>query len=321
MSEAPQVQNSPGDGGGVTTENSDPSQLQLTTHEPALALAEEKPQGNTEVPRQARSLGPIYVLLFSLMGVIIASAAAKGILQRLTPPQTERALEPRQYAEDLEIYEKDFKKSALELFRQWDFSTPVVKAAFARYFTPSSPKKKRPVADPLQLYKEHIDAMEKVERPDLLDLNRCRDYKLNLLLLMGVCGAATETLKALGDLDDLHRTSRIPGLDRKRSTSQIPPVHLLYSDAQFDTRLVFLPVLNKGEEHQGADAMLQRLLAMGGSIWSTEGILSQVHSYLDSCKNFTLEMREGKRQFMTITEGGKSERDRDDLQSIVRFLL
>ncbi|CDI77367.1 hypothetical protein EAH_00023720 [Eimeria acervulina] len=118
--------------------------------------------------------------------------------------------EVAQYAEDLGPYEMGFHDSVTKLLATWDFSSPTVRRAFARFYTPSTNKKKKPPLDPMSLYKKHIDAMKATKRPDPSDLETCEDYKLNLLLLTGVCDAASETLSALESLYDLYQTTRTP---------------------------------------------------------------------------------------------------------------
>ncbi|CDJ61209.1 hypothetical protein EMWEY_00038830 [Eimeria maxima] len=140
-----------------------------------------------------------------------------------------------EFNEDLKPYEQAFREAASIFLTHWKFSQPVVRGAFARYFTPTTRKKKRPDLNPLGLFKKHIDAMTAMERPDPSDVETCREYKLNLLLLTGICGAAEESLKMLEELEDLHSRTKIPvpilGLGR---SYQLPPLEEFVNQLQED---------------------------------------------------------------------------------------
>ncbi|CDJ61652.1 hypothetical protein, conserved [Eimeria maxima] len=144
-------------------------------------------------------------------------------------------LETPVYIESLKPYEDEFKKASLEFFNHWELSSLVVKGAFAKYFTPQNSRSQQRVSDPSVLYQKHIYAMSAVRRPDPSDVQGCNEYKLNLLLLTGICGSAVEILKMLENLERLYKTTNtpVPILDLGRSF-KLPSLHSLQQEAHVD---------------------------------------------------------------------------------------
>ncbi|CDJ28281.1 uncharacterized protein EMH_0039490 [Eimeria mitis] len=112
--------------------------------------------------------------------------------------------------DDLVECEEQLISSFSGFVNTWRTASPIVQSAFKKYFVPSREDDPLPPPDPPALYDKHINAMLGVPRPNAEDVKAVQEHKLNLLLLNGVCGAASITIRKLMELEELHAETGVP---------------------------------------------------------------------------------------------------------------
>ncbi|CDJ40860.1 hypothetical protein, conserved [Eimeria tenella] len=111
--------------------------------------------------------------------------------------------------------------AARELEEAWAAASPAVREAFARHFMPPPSQPPERAGEPIEVYRRLVQAMQQVEAPQEAPL--LRTYKLNLLLLEGVCGAAAQLLQGLRLMELLHQETGVPvSLLNKKASLKFP---------------------------------------------------------------------------------------------------
>ncbi|CDJ27499.1 uncharacterized protein EMH_0032300 [Eimeria mitis] len=139
-----------------------------------------------------------------LMNRMIRSSAADWVIPLSAPSM------PKVTMRELVLCECQLRSNASEFQNLWQAASPVVQAAFTKYFVPSTEYDRAAVLDPLKLYNKHINAMLGAPRPLAKDVRALQEHKLNLILLNGVCSAASMTLRKLAELEELHADTGVP---------------------------------------------------------------------------------------------------------------
>ncbi|CDJ49685.1 hypothetical protein EBH_0028080 [Eimeria brunetti] len=192
----------------------------------------------------------VFLLLSASIKALSSSKKVKFLLQHYADSGKDE-WEPRQLpaatVKDIIKSEEELKLFASKLNTSWGNASPRVRAAFTKYFVPSTGEEsgendhQEEGNGALALYNSHVERLLGAPRPDPTDAEALKQQQMSLLLLRGVCGAAATVLQHLSRLEQLHKEDGAPvpvlGLGAPLS---LPPLEELLEEEEGVTAGEFL---------------------------------------------------------------------------------